>query len=103
MVNESYKPVRIDIKKSITKAKLRPGFTQAWNSLERSTLRLKCFLAPARLAGLTQRSWLIVWVQPRALFHVWSLLRRNEKHSPSFATLKRYANACGKKLVVQFV
>jgi transcriptional regulator with XRE-family HTH domain len=28
---------------------------------------------------------------------------RNEKHSPSFATLKKYANACGKKLVVQFV
>ncbi len=28
---------------------------------------------------------------------------RNEKHSPSFATLKKYAHACGKKLVVTMV
>jgi transcriptional regulator with XRE-family HTH domain len=28
---------------------------------------------------------------------------RDERHSPSFATLKKYANACGKRLVVQLV
>jgi rRNA maturation protein Nop10 len=28
---------------------------------------------------------------------------RDQKHSPSFSTLKKYANACGKKLVVQIV
>jgi len=28
---------------------------------------------------------------------------RSEKHSPSYATLKKYAQACGKKLLVQMV
>ena len=28
---------------------------------------------------------------------------RSEKHSPSFSTLRKYAQACGKKLVVQMV
>jgi transcriptional regulator with XRE-family HTH domain len=28
---------------------------------------------------------------------------RSKKHSPSFATLRKYAQACGKKLVVQMV
>jgi dihydroorotase len=28
---------------------------------------------------------------------------RSEKHSPSFATLRKYAQACGKKLVIQMV
>ena len=28
---------------------------------------------------------------------------RSEKHSPSYATLKKYAHACGKKLLVQMV
>jgi transcriptional regulator with XRE-family HTH domain len=26
----------------------------------------------------------------------------SEKHSPSFATLRKYAAACGKKLVISF-
>lgn len=28
---------------------------------------------------------------------------RSEKHSPSFATLRKYAQACGKKLMIQMV
>ena len=28
---------------------------------------------------------------------------RNEKGSPSFSTLRKYAHACGKRLVVQMV
>lgn len=28
---------------------------------------------------------------------------RSEKHSPCYATLKKYAQACGKKLLVQMV
>ena len=34
MPEQIYKPVRIDTKKAIAKAKLRPGFTQAWDALE---------------------------------------------------------------------
>jgi hypothetical protein len=51
MVNESYKPVRIDIKKSITKAKLRPGFTQAWNSLDEEYAALEVLLSARKMAA----------------------------------------------------
>jgi len=28
---------------------------------------------------------------------------RSESHSPSFATLRKYAHACGKRLVIKMV
>lgn len=28
---------------------------------------------------------------------------RNDKHSPSFATLRKYAHACGKRLIIKMV
>jgi len=77
MPNDSYKPVRIDSKQAITKAAQRPGFTQAWEALEEGTTK-------------------------SAISRLESSLR-DEKHSPSFATLKKYAHACGKKLLVQLV
>jgi hypothetical protein len=44
MVNDSYKPVRIDIKKTIAKAKMRPGFVQAWDALEEEYAALEALL-----------------------------------------------------------
>ena len=54
MVNDGYKPVRIDIKKAISKAKLRPGFTQAWDALEEEYAALEALLGARKMAGLTQ-------------------------------------------------
>jgi len=28
---------------------------------------------------------------------------RNDKHSPSFAALRKYAHACGKRLIIKMV
>jgi len=103
MVNESYKPVRIDAKKSISKAKLRPGFTQAWNSLEEEYAALEVLLSARKMAGLTQEELADRMGTTKSAISRLESSLRNEKHSPSFATLKKYANACGKKLVVQFV
>ena len=103
MVNDGYKPVRIDIKKAISKAKLRPGFTQAWDALEEEYAALEALLGARKMAGLTQEELADrMGTTKSAISHLESSLR-NEKHSPSFATLKKYANACGKKLVVQFI
>ena len=103
MVNDSYKPVRIDIKKTIAKAKMRPGFVQAWDALEEEYAAFEALLSARKMAGLTHEELADMrGTTKRALSRLESSLR-NEKHSPSFATLKKYANACGKKLVVQFV
>ena len=34
MANDPYNPVRLDSKKAIAEARSRPGFNEAWDSLE---------------------------------------------------------------------
>ena len=103
MVNDSYKPVRIDIKKTIAKANMRPGFVQAWDALEEEYAALEALLNARKMAGLTQEELADRMGTTKSAISRLESSLRNEKHSPSFATLKKYANACGKKLVVQFV
>jgi len=103
MPEEIYKPVRLDTKKAITKAKLRPGFTQAWDALEEEYAALEGLLSARKTAGLTQEELADRMGTTKSAISRLESSLRNEKHSPSFATLKKYANACGKKLVVQFV
>ena len=103
MPEQIYKPVRIDTKKAIAKAKLRPGFTQAWDALEEEYAALETLLSARKTAGLTQEELADRMGTTKSAISRLESSLRNEKHSPSFATLKKYANACGKKLVVQFV
>ena len=103
MVNDRYKPVRIDIKKTIARAKMRPGFVQAWDALEEEYAALEALLSARKMAGLTQEELADRMGTTKSAISRLESSLRNEKHSPSFATLKKYANACGKKLVVQFV
>ncbi len=103
MPEQIYKPVRIDTKKAIAKAKLRPGFTQAWDALEEEYTALEGLLSARKTAGLTQEELADRMGTTKSAISRLESSLRNEKHSPSFATLKKYANACGKKLVVQFV
>lgn len=103
MSNEAFKPVRIDIKKTIAAAKLRPGFTQAWDALEEEYAALNALLGARQTAGLTQEALADRMGTTKSAISRLESSLRNEKHSPSFATLKKYANACGKKLVVQLV
>jgi hypothetical protein len=103
MPEQIYKPVRINTKKAIAKAKLRPGFTQAWDALEEEYAALEGLLSARKTAGLTQKELADRMGTTKSAISRLESSLRNEKHSPSFATLKKYANACGKKLVVQFV
>ena len=103
MAEQIYKPVRIDTKKVIAKAKLRPGFTQAWDALEEEYAALEALLGARKMAGITQEELANRMGTTKSAISRLESSLRNEKHSPSFATLKKYANACGKRLVVQFV
>ena len=44
MPKETYKPVRINTKKAVAKAKARPGFTEAWDALEEEYAALSALL-----------------------------------------------------------
>lgn len=103
MANADYNPVPLDTKAALTKAKDRHGFTQAWEALEEEYSTLDALLTARKLAGLTQEQLAQRMGTTKSAISRLEASLRNDKHSPSFATLKRYAHACGKKLVVQMV
>ena len=102
MVNTGYKPVPHDA--AFKKALLaKPGVQKAYNALEEEYSTLHAMLDARLAAGLTQADVAArMGTTVSAISRLESSLR-SEKHSPSFSTLRKYAQACGKKLVVQMV
>lgn len=103
MSSNSYKPVRIDSKRAIAEANKRSGFAEAWDALEEEYTALSALLKARQKAGLTQEELAQRMGTTKSAVSRLEASLRNQKHSPSFATLKRYANACGKKIVVRLV
>ena len=64
---------------------------------------LDALLEARKSAGLTQEALAARMGTTKSAISRLEASLRNEKHSPSFATLKKYAHACGKKLVVRLV
>jgi ribosome-binding protein aMBF1 (putative translation factor) len=102
MANTGYKPVPHDA--AFKKALLaKPGVQKAYGALEEEYSTLHAMLDARLAAGLTQADVAArMGTTVSAISRLESSLR-SEKHSPSFATLRKYAQACGKKLVVQMV
>jgi ribosome-binding protein aMBF1 (putative translation factor) len=103
MKNEKYAPVLLDIEASLMAAQKRPGFTEAWDALEEEYQTLSALLKARRDAGLTQEALAEKMGTTKSAVSRLEASLRDQKHSPSFVTLKKYANACGKKLVIQLV
>ncbi|RKT98877.1 transcriptional regulator [Burkholderia sp. Nafp2/4-1b] len=79
-----------------------PEFCQAYDALEEEYTALNALLEARRQAGLTQAQVADkMGTTPSAISRLEASLS-SEKHSPSFSTLRKYAAACGKKLVISF-
>jgi ribosome-binding protein aMBF1 (putative translation factor) len=102
MANTGYKPVPHDA--AFKKALLaKPGVQKSYDALEEEYSTLHAMLDARLAAGLTQANVAArMGTTVSAISRLESSLR-SEKHSPSFSTLRKYAQACGKKLVVQMV
>jgi len=102
MANTEYKPVPHDT--AFKKALLaNPDVKKAYDALEEEYSTLHAMLDARLAAGLTQADVAArMGTTVSAISRLESSLR-SEKHSPSFSTLRKYAQACGKKLVVQMV
>jgi ribosome-binding protein aMBF1 (putative translation factor) len=103
MPNTEFKPVRHHAPEALAKAKQRPGFQAAWDALEEEYILLDALLAARQAAGLTQEALALKMGTTKSAISRLESSLRDAKHSPSFATLKKYANACGKKLHMQLV
>lgn len=79
------------------------SFKEAYDALEDEFSALKELLAARKDAGLTQADVAKrMGVSQPVLARIESSLG-NRKHTPSLSTLRRYAQACGKKLVIRMV
>ncbi len=99
---DSYQPVPHDA--AFHNAVLaKSGVKAAYEALEEEYTALHALLAARQDAGLTQSQIAIrMGTTVSAVSRLEGSLR-SEKHSPSYATLRKYAKACGKRLVVQMV
>jgi cytoskeletal protein RodZ len=100
---DKYRPVSHTKEKTARLLGANPKLKKAYNSLEDEFAALAALLAARRKAGLSQAE-----VARRMKIKTSSLARieaslGSRTHSPSFSTLRRYAEACGKKLIIQFV
>ncbi len=100
---DTYQPVALNHSKALIEARKRAGFEQAWDALEEEYTTLHALLDARKAAGLTQETLAQRMGTTKSAVSRLEASLRDERHSPSFTTLKKYANACGKRLVVQLV
>ncbi len=103
MPNEQFKPVPLDTKAELARAMERPGFSAAWDALEEEYAALNELLQARKQAGLTQEQVASRMGTTKSAVSRLEASMRSESHSPSFATLRKYAHACGKRLIIKMV
>lgn len=102
MGKNDYKPIPHDATFK-QKALSKPSVKKAYDALEDEYTALHTMLNARLAAGLTQADVATrMGTTVSAISRLESSLR-SEKHSPSFSTLRKYAHACGKKLVIEMV
>ena len=100
MSNLKYKPLVHDHKAFLAKAKIRKGFSEAYEALELEYRVASQMLKARARAGLTQAA---VAERMGTTKSAISRLESAGKHAPSLETLKRYAQAVGCELQVRLV
>lgn len=103
-IDNAYSPIRLNAGKEIAEKCARdPEFKIAYDSLEDEFAALAALLDARLQAGLTQAQVAArMGVSQPVLARIESSLGK-QNHSPSLNTLRRYASACGMKLVIQMV
>lgn len=100
MAELKYAPVRHDHAGFLEKARKRPGFAEAYESLELEYALASQMLKARTKAGLTQDA---VAERMGTTKSAISRLEGAGRHAPSLATLKKYAAAVGCELQVKLV
>ncbi|SDY01298.1 Helix-turn-helix [Allochromatium warmingii] len=103
MNTEHFKPIRLDTQAELTRAMQQPAFKAAWDELEESYSALNELLRARKQAGLTQEEVAARMGTTKSAVSRLEASIRNEKGSPSFATLRKYAHACGKQLIIKLI
>lgn len=100
MSNLKYEPVPHDHEAFLKKAMKRKGFKEAYDALEEEYALLHEMLSARTRAGLTQEA---VALRMGTTKSAVSRLESARKHTPSIASLKKYAEAVGCDLRIELV
>ncbi len=100
MAELKYDPVRHDQKAFLEKASKRRGFRKAYDALEAEYALAHEMLSARTRAGLTQEA---VADRMGTTKSAVSRLEGAGKHAPSVASLKKYADAVGCTLKIEFI
>jgi DNA-binding XRE family transcriptional regulator len=100
MADIKYAPVKHDHQAFLAKARARKGFSEAYDALELEYRVADQLLKARARAGLTQDA---VAERMGTTKSAISRLEAAGKHTPSLATLQRYARAVGCDLQVKLV
>lgn len=103
MDSKKFTPVPLNLKTELAQAMHRPGFKAAWGALEEEYAALGAMLHARKQAGLTQEDVAARMGTTKSAVSRLEASFRSENHSPSFSTMRKYAHACGKRLVVKMV
>ena len=103
-IDNTYNPVRLNPGEEVAEKRAKdPEFRIAYDALEDEFAALAALLDARLQAGLTQAQVASkMGVSQPVLARIESSLGK-QNHSPSLNTLRRYASACGMKLVIQMV
>lgn len=94
-----YRPVAHDHHAFLEKASKRKGFREAYDALEIEYALAREMLSARSRAGLTQEA---VAMRMGTTKSAVCRLESTGKHAPSLASLKKYAQAVGCKLKIEF-
>ncbi len=101
MDSHKYKPVKHTRGKTARLLAADPELKKAFGALEDEFAALDALLTARTKAGLTQAEIARrMGIKPSSLARIESSLG-DRKHSPSLDTLRKYASACGKRLVIK--
>ncbi|ABK43847.1 transcriptional regulator, XRE family [Magnetococcus marinus MC-1] len=100
---DGYNPLPLNIKDELTHARLKPGFSEAYDALEDEFQALRTFLSARKEAGLTQEEIAKRMGTTKSAVSRLESSLGDHKHSPSIATLRKYAKAVGCKLEIKLV
>jgi DNA-binding XRE family transcriptional regulator len=103
MDKEKFKPVALNLKTELRQAMQRPGFKKAWEASEEEYTALSELLNARKKAGLTQEEIAERMGTTKSAVSRLESSIKSEHHSPSFATLRKYAHACGKRLIIKMI
>lgn len=101
--SKGYAPVPFNPRATIAREMKKPGFRRAYEALSEEFAALDALLEARRAAGLTQAQVAErMGMKQSALARIETSLG-SRKHAPSLATLRKYADAVGKRLEIRLV